>query len=189
MNNREIARLTDKYVANTYARYPIALVRGWYANGDIAGLRQFLPGVHMSVPGQRALTTYIRLMVENEGSAPVMSWAESLPDEDDKSFKLTVFRRVVNVLAQLDVQAAARWCEAHCDGPYGNNLRSLIARNWALRDGPAAPARGGRTPEGARAPPPGRGGRRGRYARDSTLRQIARTASASAMARSASGRV
>src|SRR3990170_4729289 len=38
LNNRQIARLTDKYVANTYARYPIALVRGkgarvWDADG------------------------------------------------------------------------------------------------------------------------------------------------------------
>ena len=127
---------------------PIALMRGWYANGDIAGLRQFLPPHHMSVPGQRALSTYIRATVENEGSAPVMSWAESLPDEDDKSFKLTVFRRVINVLSQLDVQAATRWCEAHCDGPYGNNLRSLLARNWALRDGPAALAWLSTAPDG-----------------------------------------
>lgn len=38
MNNRQIAKLTDKYVAATYARYPIALVRGkgarvWDADG------------------------------------------------------------------------------------------------------------------------------------------------------------
>ena len=38
MNNREVAKLTDKYVANTYKRYPIALVRGkgarvWDADG------------------------------------------------------------------------------------------------------------------------------------------------------------
>lgn len=38
MNNREIAKLTDKHVAGTYARYPIALVRGkgarvWDADG------------------------------------------------------------------------------------------------------------------------------------------------------------
>lgn len=38
MNNRQILRLTDKYVAHTYARFPIALVRGkgsrvWDANG------------------------------------------------------------------------------------------------------------------------------------------------------------
>src|SRR3989304_1987447 len=38
MNNREVAKLTDKYVAKTYTRYPIALVRGkgarvWDADG------------------------------------------------------------------------------------------------------------------------------------------------------------
>src|SRR3989337_205371 len=38
MNNRGVAKLTDKYVANTYARYPVALVRGkgarvWDADG------------------------------------------------------------------------------------------------------------------------------------------------------------
>jgi predicted acetylornithine/succinylornithine family transaminase len=38
MNNRDVAKLTDKYVAQTYARYPIALVRGkgtrvWDADG------------------------------------------------------------------------------------------------------------------------------------------------------------
>ena len=27
--------------------------------------------------------------------------------------------------------AALRWCDKHCDGPYGKNMRSLIARNWA----------------------------------------------------------
>jgi predicted acetylornithine/succinylornithine family transaminase len=38
MNNRDVAKLTDKYVAQTYARYPVALVRGkgsrvWDADG------------------------------------------------------------------------------------------------------------------------------------------------------------
>jgi predicted acetylornithine/succinylornithine family transaminase len=38
VNNRDVAKLTDKYVAQTYARYPIALVRGkgarvWDADG------------------------------------------------------------------------------------------------------------------------------------------------------------
>jgi predicted acetylornithine/succinylornithine family transaminase len=38
MKNRDVAKLTDKYVAQTYARYPIALVRGrgarvWDADG------------------------------------------------------------------------------------------------------------------------------------------------------------
>ena len=38
MKNRDVAKITDKYVAQTYARYPIALVRGkgsrvWDADG------------------------------------------------------------------------------------------------------------------------------------------------------------
>ena len=38
MNNRDVVKLTDKYVAQTYARYPMALVRGkgarvWDADG------------------------------------------------------------------------------------------------------------------------------------------------------------
>jgi acetylornithine/succinyldiaminopimelate/putrescine aminotransferase len=38
MNNRDVAKLTDQFVAHTYARYPIALVRGkgarvWDADG------------------------------------------------------------------------------------------------------------------------------------------------------------
>ncbi|HEY8156261.1 MAG TPA: hypothetical protein VII72_19180 [Myxococcota bacterium] len=127
---------------------PISLTRGWYANGDIAGLQEFLQGLQISVPGQRAISTYIRLMVENEGSAAVITWAESLPEVEDKTFKLTVFRRVVNVLAQLDAPAATRWCETQCDGPYGNNMRSLIARNWALHDGPAALAWLATAPDG-----------------------------------------
>ena len=38
MNNRQIINLTQRYVANTYARFPVALVRGkgarvWDADG------------------------------------------------------------------------------------------------------------------------------------------------------------
>ena len=38
MNNQQILKLTEKYVAHTYARFPIALIRGkgarvWDANG------------------------------------------------------------------------------------------------------------------------------------------------------------
>ena len=28
MNNRQIINITERYVANTYARFPVALVRG-----------------------------------------------------------------------------------------------------------------------------------------------------------------
>jgi hypothetical protein len=49
-----------------------------------------------------------------------------------------VFRRVVDALSRIDVEEAKRWCDAHCDGPYGDTMLGLIASNWAIRDGAAA---------------------------------------------------
>jgi predicted acetylornithine/succinylornithine family transaminase len=54
MNNRDIARLTDQYVARTYTRYPIALVRGkgarvWDADGK--EYLDFLAGIAVNALG------------------------------------------------------------------------------------------------------------------------------------------
>ena len=54
MKNREVAELTDKYVAQTYARYPIALVRGkgvrvWDADGK--EYLDFLAGIAVNSLG------------------------------------------------------------------------------------------------------------------------------------------
>jgi len=119
---------------------PIALVRGWYATGDPPELRRFLRDIPLDILGQRALAAYIRVVIERQGSDAVKRWAEALPERtvDDKSYKMAVFRRVVDALSQLDVEGAIAWCDLHCNGPYGADMRHLIARNWALYDGPAA---------------------------------------------------
>jgi predicted acetylornithine/succinylornithine family transaminase len=54
MNNRDVAKLTDKYVAQTYARYPMALVRGrgarvWDADGK--EYLDFLAGIAVNSLG------------------------------------------------------------------------------------------------------------------------------------------
>jgi predicted acetylornithine/succinylornithine family transaminase len=54
MNNRDVAKLTDKYVAQTYVRYPIALVRGkgarvWDADGK--EYLDFLAGIAVNSLG------------------------------------------------------------------------------------------------------------------------------------------
>jgi acetylornithine/N-succinyldiaminopimelate aminotransferase len=54
MNNHDVAKLTDKYVAHTYARYPIALVRGkgtrvWDADGK--EYLDFLAGIAVNSLG------------------------------------------------------------------------------------------------------------------------------------------
>jgi hypothetical protein len=127
---------------------PIALVRGWYAANDPPELTQWIHDLPMGVPRQRALAAYIRVVIQTQGSEAVKRWAESLPD-DEAQYKLTVYRRVVDALSKVDIEAGLRWCDTQCDGPFGNNMRSLIARNWVLRDGPSTFAWLSSAPEGA----------------------------------------
>lgn len=121
---------------------PIALIRGWYAGaaGDTRDLTEFMRSLPIGIPRQRALSVYLRVAMENDGADAATAWASSLPDEseDDRIYKLEVFRRAMDRLSILDLDAGLRWCEEQCYGPYGDNLRSIIARNWVLRDGPAA---------------------------------------------------
>jgi hypothetical protein len=123
---------------------PVALVRGWYAADDAPAFAQWLRNNPIGIFRQRAIAAYIRVLNQKQGAEAVMRWAESLPDGDkgseDATYKLAVFRRVVDSLSLLDNEAALHWCKIHCDGPYGENMRSLIARNWLRRDGPSAMA-------------------------------------------------
>jgi hypothetical protein len=126
---------------------PTALVRGWFAANDPPELAQWIRDLPIGIPRQRAIAAYIRVVIQTRGPEAVKRWAESLPD-DDATYKLTVFRRVVDALSALDIEDSVRWCDTHCDGPYGNNMRSLIARNWVIRDGPSALAWLSSAPEG-----------------------------------------
>jgi hypothetical protein len=114
----------------------LALVRGWFER-DPAELAQFIHDIGMGFPRQRALSTFIRATIQAQGIDAATRWAESLPD-DDETYKLTAFRQVASVVPLFDHDAGLRWCEAHCEGPYGNNLRSILARRWAYRDAAAA---------------------------------------------------
>ncbi len=124
----------------------VALVRGWY-QADPVELERFIYSIGMGFARQRALVTYIRALIQEEGPEALMRWAESIP-EDDETYKLSVYRQVASALPLFDSEAALRWCEAHCDGPFGKDLRSLIGRRWAIVDGPAALAWLSTAPEG-----------------------------------------
>jgi hypothetical protein len=118
---------------------PVALVRGWYARNDPRGLRKFMAGLPPGIPRQRALRAYFRIVIQTQGTQVAMRWAESLPeDSSEQSFKQDAFRRLIDVVSQFDIEAAAEFCRIHCNGPYGKNMRGIIGRNWALRDAPAA---------------------------------------------------
>jgi hypothetical protein len=113
-----------------------ALVLGWYRAG-LPGLTEYIRDQGAGIQQQLALATYLRAAMAKEGTEAVTSWAEAVP-EDDPAYKLTVYRQVASALPLFDREAATRWCEAHCDGPYGNNLRTIIAGRWVTEDGPGA---------------------------------------------------
>jgi hypothetical protein len=118
---------------------PAAVVSGWFERDDRAALTSFIHDIPMGIPRQRAIAAYIQALLRSDGPEAVMRWAEALPDED-KGYKLAVFRRVTSAFSLLDVESGLAWCERHCDGPYGANLRSIIGGVWVFRDGPAAMA-------------------------------------------------
>ncbi len=126
---------------------PIALVRGWYAANDPPELTQFIRDAGMGFGRQIMLSPYLRAKIQKQGADAAARWAESVPD-DDAVYKLAVYRQVGSVMSLLDHEAAMRWCEAHCDGPHGKDLRSIIARRWVQWDGPAAFAWLSNAPEG-----------------------------------------
>jgi len=122
------------------------LVQGWFDSGE-PGLEAYMQSLGMSFERQRALSAFARRAIQRNGPEPVARWAESISD-DDPSFKLDAFRAIASELAILNPPDAVAWCEAHCGGVYGPNMRSLIAQRWAGHDGPAAMAWVAASPEG-----------------------------------------
>ncbi len=116
----------------------IALVRGWFDSTD-SSLVEYIRDLGIGIEQQRALGVLARKMFHRDGAAALTRWAESLPD-DPKSFKLAAFRQIALVLAGANPGAAVAWCASHCDGPFGSNVRMMIATSWAARDGLAAMA-------------------------------------------------
>jgi len=114
----------------------IALVRGWFTT-DPVELARYIEGIEMGYARQRSLATYIRATIQTQGIEAAVRWAESVSD-DDATYKMAVYRQMAAALPLFDQAAVLRWCEAHCEGPHGNNMRSIIARRWARTDGAAA---------------------------------------------------
>jgi len=113
-----------------------ALIRGWFYSGR-PGLVDFIRDMGPSDERQRSLGIYARQTIRRDGTAAVIRWAEALPDQD-KRFKLDAFRQVASELAQAEPAAGVAWCEAHCEGPFGAEVRELVANRWAAKDGQSA---------------------------------------------------
>jgi hypothetical protein len=128
----------EKWRSDVREVLQIGLVRGWY-DRDPEEAARYIAEKEAGLGQQRALSTYVRVLTQRKGAEATMRWAESVSEDvGEGAYKLAVYRQVGGALPLFDHQAALRWCDAHCDGRFGNNLRSIIARRWALYDGAAA---------------------------------------------------
>ena len=113
------------------------MVLGWFAAGNPPELQKFIQALGLGLVRQRAISTYVRAFIDEHGIEAMMRWAESLPDDDAK-YKMGVYRQVSYWATIYDLEAGIGWCEAHCDGPHGAELRNMIVSAWARNDPPAA---------------------------------------------------
>jgi len=136
----ESARVWTREPGDGGAAAQIALVRGWYES-EQPGLEQYIRDLGAGFERQRALLAYSTARVRKHGADDLMRWAEATAEvtaEDDATYKLELYRNAASALVPFDVAAAQRFCDAHCEGPDGSNLRNTIANRWARDDAAAA---------------------------------------------------
>jgi len=104
----------------------LALVRGWFETNR-PGLEDYIYGLGSGILRQRALLGYALALQNAGGSEALVQWAEAIPAEDER-YKLSVYRQVTSALAWADPAAAQRWCDAHCEGPYGKGMLGILVR-------------------------------------------------------------
>ncbi len=128
MKNRDVADLTDKYVAQTYARYPIALVRGkgarvWDADGK--EYLDFLAGIAVNSLGHchpavvRAIQQQSRKLLHVSNLYHILPQAELAQELCRHSFADRVF--FCNSGAEANeaaIKLARRYGAEHLGGKY-----------------------------------------------------------------------
>jgi hypothetical protein len=131
----------------------IALVHGWFEHDPVA-LARYIEQQEKGIGRQRMLTHYTGLLVQRKGAEAAMRWAESISD-DDPIYKRRAYWKLGAALVSSDLDAALRWCKAHCEGEYGRDLPGAISLRWSRLDpsGAALDWLGGRPddPERSRA--------------------------------------
>src|SRR5437867_6282958 len=128
MKNRDVAKLTENYVAHTYARYPIALVRGkgarvWDAAGK--GYRDCLAGIAVNGLGHcrpaivRAIQQQARKLIHVSNLYHILPQSELARELCRHSFADRVF--FCNSGAEANeaaIKLARRYGGEHSNGKY-----------------------------------------------------------------------
>jgi len=135
MKNRDVAKLTDKYVAQTYARYPIALVRGkgarvWDADGK--EYLDFLAGIAVNSLGHchpavvRAIQQQSRKLLHVSNLYHILPQSELARELCRHSFADRVF--FCNSGAEAN-EAAIKLARRHGGAHLGGKYEILSAHN------------------------------------------------------------
>ena len=117
----------------------VALVRGW-SESAAGGVMEFIEQLPMGIPRQRAMDAVASDMAVRDGLDATLEFAEALPDDGERRFKLQFFRRVASVIARQDPHRAGDWALRHADGPFGDGLLRRVGAQWVMKDGAAAMA-------------------------------------------------
>lgn len=110
----------------------LALVHGWFQK-DRSSLERYIYDQGAGMQRQRLLYGYLLTLASAEGSGAVARWPETL-NIDDQRYRLAAYRQAMSALSWVDMDTAVRFCDAHCEGPYGKGLRGVLVRT-RLRNG------------------------------------------------------
>jgi hypothetical protein len=102
----------------------VALMRGWFRS-DRAGLEAHVRGLGVTPEREDWVLGYILVLGQAQGADAVMQWAEARP-EDDEPLKRSAYHHVTAFFNNFDPQAAQRWCDKQCDGPYAVGMRAVV---------------------------------------------------------------
>jgi hypothetical protein len=116
--------------------YMDAVLSGWEESPH-PGLLEYVEGLGESQPRQFASYVIARRKMLRDGAEATFRWAEALPD-DDRMFKLNLYRRIVSVGARVDLPATLEWTLRQLEGPYADGLPQRLGQRWAREDGRAA---------------------------------------------------
>ena len=158
MNNQRILKLTEKYVARTYARFPVALVRGkgtrvWDANGKeyldfVAGIAVVSLG-HSHPAVVRAIERQARKLIHVSNLYHIAPQSELARELCRHSFANRVF--FCNSGAEAN-EAAIKLARRYGGGRLGGKYEGLSVHNSFHGRTPATP-----TPPRPQKGPPGVG--------------------------------
>lgn len=105
-----------------------AVVRGWYASG-VPGLSEFVLSSGEGRVRQVLLSHYAAELASDKGAEAVAAWLDDLRGRPELN-KMTItnaHRKGIMEMAMADIDAAIAYCELHCDGPFGDSMRSRLA--------------------------------------------------------------